>query len=196
MPGVGNRPIISTQKQIIRGRGGMDCFGDQWTSSGTKQSRKTINNCLVSGCPPAACDGSGQWLTTSLWDIGGWVAELQWKTIDAPRRENNPSIHRVLLLIEPTTRPPLKPHLPYIRGVWFRLAAPTVFAEAAIIGVMIASSARAVRKTLMLLERETGSGLFWRSRLTVLGNVRIYFRAKSRTDGVIPRIDTSLQAVW
>lgn len=29
----------------------------------------------------------------------------------------------------------------------------------------------------------------------MLGNVRIYFRAKSRTDGVIPRIDTSLQAV-
>lgn len=38
----------------------MDCFRDQWTSSGSKLSWKTINNCFASNNTFAACDGSGQ----------------------------------------------------------------------------------------------------------------------------------------
>lgn len=38
----------------------MDFFRDQWTSSGSKLSWKTINNCFASNNTFNACDGSGQ----------------------------------------------------------------------------------------------------------------------------------------
>lgn len=62
--------------------GTMDCFRDQWTSSGSKLSWKTINNCFTSNNTFAASDESRQWLATFLWDTGDRM-ELEWETIDA-----------------------------------------------------------------------------------------------------------------
>lgn len=62
--------------------GTMDCFRDQWTSSGSKLSWKTIKNCFTSNNTFAACDESQQQLATFLWDTGDRM-ELEWETIDA-----------------------------------------------------------------------------------------------------------------
>lgn len=65
--------------------GTVDCFIDQWTSSGSKLSWKTINNCFTSSNTFATCDGSRRFLATFLLDIGDGT-ELERETIDAPVR--------------------------------------------------------------------------------------------------------------
>lgn len=75
------KPIISTRGTNDVEPGTMDCFKDQWTSSGSKLNWKTINNCFTSNDTFAACDGSWQRLATFLWDIGDRT-ELEWETID------------------------------------------------------------------------------------------------------------------
>lgn len=101
--------------------GAMDCLRDQWTSSGTKLSWKTINNCFTSNDTFAACDGSRH---------GIRVGDNRYTG------ERTIPLNTVLPLTGSTTYHTFKPHLSYrtdVKLITF-LGAP-VFFQKPLLGV-------------------------------------------------------------
>lgn len=91
--------------------GTMDFFRDQWTSSGSKLSWKTINNCFASNNTFNACDGSGQCPACSSETLEtGWNESVR-QSIQ--RWEDSPSAL-------PGVYHALKPHLSILQAEGFQ----------------------------------------------------------------------------